>query len=243
MKIVSEKDIVVKDFISSGSLSKVYEADFDGKTYAYKLYTIPIGGMLSYLSEFTEEDFGIEYFLPRFLVESSSRMFFKGYLTEYDCVLKELDEIEGRKKKIALLKNGKIVLKRLHLRHKRIHGDIHGSNMLFDEDKLNAALIDFDTMVKIGENINFENMRPFSSIALNYLAYNSLNPKLDIYLFNLATLSLLSGILEEDVLERIAKNDFELLFYNKDVNRLSKELLLNNTRKPYSGEYIIDYID
>lgn len=38
------------------------------------------------------------------------------------------------------------------------------------------------------------------------------------------------------------KNDSNMILENKDIKRLTKELLLNDTKSKYSGEYIIDYL-
>ena len=112
-------------------------------------------------------------------------------------------------------------------------------NILFDDELEKAYLIDFDSCLEINQTLG--STISFSKETIEYLKHNKLDYRLDIYNFNLATLMSLSNKNVVEILEKINEGTSLLIEENKDIKRLSRELILDD-RKTYSGEYIVDYL-
>ena len=90
---------------------------------------------------------------------------------------------------------------------------------------------------------NYENKQSVRLFVQRYLKYYPMSRNMDIYTFNVTTLKMLGNYPEINTLfEDIAKDKFYMFQENKNIKRLTKELLLRDTKKRYSGEYIIDHI-
>ena len=242
MEVISEEALEIKgDSIGLGAFSIVREAKIGDKIYAYKRFHHGIPNhMISHLAELTERTFDEEFLTPIFLVQSSNLKGYTGYLTLYDNFLKEPIKIGDYEHMIEFISKAKETLLKLHHKYKIIHGDIHGGNMLFNPHDYRAYFIDFDNMLE-SEN-NFKGYRAFSNEAGYYLQYHKRDYNLDIYMFNLTTLALLTDYGNRDVLRLIEEDNLSISSENEKVKVLSKELLLTNTKKNYSGEFIIDYL-
>ena len=112
--------------------------------------------------------------------------------------------------------------------------------MLFNE-LMNAFLLDFDSSLIFGQS--YENKLSFRLFVQDYLKYYQPDKNMDIYTFNVTTLKMLSDCPRVKLLlDDIATDEFNMFQDKKEVKKLMKELLLRDTRKEYSGEYIIDYL-
>lgn len=143
-------------------------------------------------------------------------------------------------KQIRYLKIAKHLVVNLHNEFKYIHGDISASNIIVD-DNVKVYLCDFDTAIKFGQEPS--DYTWYSDNLLKYFYYYKFDERVDIYKFNLMTIAVLLNKYEHEVFSLIEQDKLGDLGENKNVKRLAKELLLQDTRKPYSGEFIIDYLE
>lgn len=243
MKVVNVKDFTLIKQLNKGTFSKVYIVDLDGKKYCYKefVHSYADDKSIVKLCDLTDEDFKSQYIVPKYMVYSSGRSLFTGYLSNYDPDLVSIFNPFSREEKIKLLKSVKENIEILHSEYNLIHGDLHLKNILCHKSLLESSIIDFDFAQRIGDipstYVNY-------GLALqDYVKYNPFDYNADKYYFNLSTLKLLAEITEdyENTMEIIKNDQFYFSEINSDVKRLAKELILDSKRS-YNGEYIIDYI-
>ena len=245
MNIINISEIKDKKFFNFGAYSNVYIVSINGKNYVYKEYKEVINPIVkNIIAELTDEEYSDSFLTPIYLVESLNHKKILGCLSKYDKCLTEIDNVCDYPKRIELLKNAKMVLEKWHNESKRIHGDINIGNILVDEKNTKPYLIDFDTSLKLNtkfnKNYDIDDF-PFSDYIYEYLAYYPFDEGIDTFLFNLTTLQLL---VDPDYLSLTKKIRFDKLgIENKDVKRLSKQLLFYDTKKSFDKDYIIDYID
>jgi len=244
MNVVREKDLKSLKFLGSGGYGFVELVELDGIKYAFKSFKNYFSDsiFIDNLCELTHMCFNERYLIPLYMVENSAGTII-GYLTKYDEHLLDIEDCFTRKQRIKLLKSAKQSIVMLHEKYGYIHGDAHFGNILCHDKLLKSYLIDFDLSVKIGAKPStFEG---YKEILQDYLKYYSFDQKVDIFLFNLSCLHILSEKVYIDdyfLLDDIAENKIIIPEMNNNIKNLSKELLLRNTKKSYSGEYIIDYI-
>lgn len=227
MKTINLEEITNKTFIDYGGYSNVYKIEVDKKTYCYKEFTKQYDkDILENIIELSEENFIKEFITPLYIVLKNKDCI--GYITNYYGTLFDIDHEYNLKLQIKLLKDFKRLLEILHNYYKRIHGDINRSNLVYNNSNKNF-IIDFDRSLKIG-SYPISNMS-LNSSAIEYLKYYKFDINIDKFLFNKMTLSILC---QYDIVFKLNEN--------KDIKRLSKELLLTDTKKNISNEYIIDYI-
>ena len=245
MRIINAKDLEIIKKINYGNFSDIFLVSYCGKKYCYKHFTSFYEDILTIdrLGEFTEEKMDKHFITPLYMVENSSGFRIVGYLTHYDKNLVDIEDCYDRKEQIILLKSIKEKIEILHNDIGIIHGDIHLSNVLCDKEKLDIYLIDFDLSMPIGE-------RPYSkldysSAAIKFWDKFGFTEDIDKYVFNYATFELLANIDESFSVSYnlLKEGNYNIPETNSDVKRLCKELLLDDFKKGYSGEYIIDYID
>lgn len=243
MKVISEKDLIVEPIIiGKGNFSEVRKVIFDNKEYCFKFFTRGYSkDIIDNICSLTDTRFKEQYLTPLYMVETSFDGII-GYLTNYNNKLENIKNVTSRNEKILLLKNTKTIIEELHSQYKIIHGDIVKDNLLFDIEKKKSFLLDFDGSLKIGTVP--KSTDSFRIFVKDYINYYSHNIGLDIYTFNVTTLLILSNMYQSvDVLfDDIKYGDFHLQEENKEIKRLTKELLLEDTHKPFSNEYIIDYL-
>lgn len=243
MDVVNESELKTKKFIDRGNFATVYKVELDGKDYAYKVYNdiYPfIQEYADYFYKYLNVKYPKEFLINKFFVSSSKGNYLNGYLSCFKDDLKELDFIYvSLEEKIKALKKAKKLLEFLHKNYGFVHGDIHGANLLFDKNN-NPYYLDFDTMFKSTVGPTYFSV--FSTLAEYYIYYYGADCNLDKYLFNITTVALLENISENDVFEYLKNTDDIRWLSNKDVKKLSKELLLTDVRHNYSGEYIVDHL-
>lgn len=241
MKVMPREFFEISEPFNYGSFGEVYKTEIDGKTYCYKEFKKQFPqDIIRNIASFTDEEYSKEFLTPLYMVHSFGDTTFRGYLTDYYEGLIEIEDVYERAKKILLLKKAKLSIMKFHKCYGKIHGDLNGSNMLFDENDL-AYLLDFDSSLRINQPVG--STRSFSMLVEDYLKLYPLDYSVDAYSFNLNTLAILGKSDPFNVLEGIRKGSFSIPEENIMVRKLSRELLLENPRKPYSGQYIIDYID
>ncbi len=240
MNVVNFRDIILGDKIGRGASGEVRKCTFDGNQYCIKILekTYP-RSVVSNIRNMTSKDFTKEYFVPLYVVEGTTGNFF-GYLMNYDEKLKEASKLKELREKLIFLKRARDVIDKLHIEYKRVHGDLVSENMLYDEI-FNSFLIDFDSSLKFGKK--YEDKQTVRLFVQDYLKYYPVDKNMDIYTFNVTTLKMIGNIPRVDILlDDIAEGEFFMFQENEDIKKLTKELLLRDTRKKYSGEYIIDHI-
>jgi len=227
----------------SGNYARLFTAELDKKLYAYLVFKDLQydNWMIENIGELTEENFSEEFLSPLYLVGKSYKYRFNGILCNYKKEASDLGFIKGHAKLLKYLRKSKEVLLKLHNEFKYIHGDVSASNLLVDKDEDKVYMCDMVTAIKVGKT---PKSYWYLSMDLdNYLRYYGFNKGMDIYKFNLMTLAVLTDKYEQEVFELLENDKIDFLEGNKEAKRLSKELLLENARKPYSGEFIIDYLD
>jgi len=239
MKFIEKTDIEIMNLLNYGSFSDVYRAFYCESMYCYKklLNSYPKDIMIN-IAKLTEKKLSDEFLIPKFIIGKNEENF-EGYLSPYNPDLIEINDVFSRKRKILMLKKAKLAIEKLHSIYNIIHGDINIGNILFDDELEKAYLIDFDSCLEINQTLG--STISFSKETIEYLKHNKLDYRLDIYNFNLATLMSLSNKNVVEILEKINEGTSLLIEENKDIKRLSRELILDD-RKTYSGEYIVDYL-
>lgn len=244
MRIVDVNDLKIIRRLNKGTFSKVFVVEFDGINYCYKefVHTYADDYSLVKLCDLTDKAFDYQFIVPLFMVYSSGRSLFTGYISSYDPNLVSIFNPFSREEKIKLLKSVRDNIEILHNDYNTVHGDLHLKNILCHKHLLETSILDFDFSQICGSApSSFLN---YGLAIQEYIKYFPFDYNADIYYFNLATFNLLAEVDEsyKDTMDIIDKEQYYFSEMNKDVKRLTKELLLLNTRKPYSGEYIIDYI-
>ncbi len=240
MKKLEIKDIIIKENIGYGNFSEVKKCIYKDKLYRIKFITRNYSkNVVSNIIKMTDTKFDKEYFTPLYILENETG-YSLIYIMNYDETLKESFKIKDYNDKITFLKNTRKIIHKLHEDYKIIHGDLVCENMLYDEN-FNSFLIDFDSSIKFGSE--FSDKQMIRIFVRDYLKYYPLDKNLDIYAFNITTLKLLGNYNNiGELFDNIESNKFNMFPNNKDVKKFIKELELKDTRKKYSGEYIIDYI-
>ncbi len=164
-----------------GSESILCDCFYENKHYIYKQpngYDEETFKKMMSLSKISNE-----YFLiPKIFVYQNNPI---GYLLPYLDGYKSFYEIDDKtkKQKIKLLKLAKEAIISMH-NEGIIHGDLHTANIMFKDNDI--KIIDFES-VKY-KKYSFGNMNDFSK---EYLKINKPNKSIDIYNFNIDTVSIL----------------------------------------------------
>lgn len=242
MKVIPREVISVKEPFKIGNFGNIYKTEVNKEKYCYKEFKVNYPrDIIKNLADLTNECFSEEYLTPKYMVVDLDENNFNGYLTKDNgslCAIKKDLEVD---KQILLLKKAQLITLKLHSQFGRIHGDLNDENILFSEDNYEPFLLDFDSSLRFGQPVG--SLVSFSKPIKDYLKYYSVDYKIDAYSFNLTTLAVLIGCDWMDVLSRISNDDYNFPNENVMTRKLAKEMLLRDTKKPYSGEYIINYID
>ena len=229
---------ILKPNFSEGHFSNIHIVTYQNMEYCFKVFKmIYPTQIIENIGNLTEKDFSKEFLTPTDIVTKKGK--YIGYLTHFNNENKVITDIKlNYNQKILLLKDAKKKIEKLHNDYKIIHGDLSVYNILCD-NKLNTSIIDFDASLYFDQIIG--NSISLPRIILNYLKYYEYDYKTDIFFFNLNTLKFLHETYIDNVLLKNIKD--ELISDNKQIKRLSKELLLEpeNIKSKYSGEFIIDY--
>lgn len=227
-------NIIYKDELSSiipssemfGSKGYIYTCIFNNKIFIYKE-----------ISNFNEEQINTlevistvkdkNLVLPKFLVYDKNK--FSGYITEYLNNYLPLFNFDylNLDKKIKILKRTKQIILNVH-KENIIHMDLNPFNILCKKSKI--KIIDFDESIY---NFN-KNSSALNPLVLKYLNKNDLDFGVDIFMFNVTTLSLLFNIPFYDILNSCIENKLsieskEILKKMKKFERINNDdFIINN---------------
>lgn len=227
-------NIAYKDELSSiipssdmfGNENYLYTCIFNNKIFIYKEIPNFNGEQINTLESIsTIKNQNLTF--PKFLVYDKNK--FSGYITEYlnnYLPLFSLDDLD-LDKKIKILKITKKIILNMH-KENIIHMDLNPFNILCKKSKI--KIIDFDDSIyKFNKNSN--NLNP---LVLEYLNKNEIDFGVDIFIFNITTLSLLFNIPFYDVL----KYPIEEKLNNEKLEKFEKTKKL---QKLTDNDYLIDY--
>lgn len=195
MEIVKKEELenVMYQNNMMASQAIIYKCNYNGKSYIYK--KIPY---YFYPKEMVELYKKLSYIhnknliLPKFLVSSGDYII--GYLTHFIDfpILTDLQDT-NIKEKIIIIKCVKEAILSMH-KSGIIHCDLHTANIMYKDGQ--TKIIDFDSCV-------YDNNKPYSlnAYAEDYLKTNDISPSLDIFMFNISTISFLYNIAFFDVFD------------------------------------------
>lgn len=227
MNIVYKEELDSKITASDmfGSKGFIYTCIFNDKIFVYKEIPNITDEQINNL-EIISTIKNKNLVFPKFLVYDKNK--FSGYITEYINYLNLYNlNYLSKDKKIKILKLVKKAILNMH-KDKIIHTDLHPFNILYKNKKV--KIIDFDNSIyKFNRNLN--NLNP---LALKYLDKNDLDFDVDIFMFNITTLSFLYDIPFYDVLnfkidENLSNEEEEICDKVKRFKKLNE------------NDYLIDY--
>lgn len=231
MKIISEEKL--KNIKYNGSLLGS-ESDLFNCTYNKNEYLLK--KLFYYLSEdhiqklYSLSKLKTESLvLPKYLIYNEYQkicgylvLFYENYKSFYDIAS------ESKETKIKLLKQAKEKIISMH-DNGIIHRDLHPANIIYQDN--DVKLIDFDSCFY--NNITTGSYNKFSK---SYLEINKLSPSIDIFNFNLDTISILYNIQWNEIL------NFEYVFEERlDSNQ--KEIWVKTKQKKEltNNDFLIDF--
>lgn len=228
MNIVHKYDLtdlcLKQDFL--GSQADFYTCNFNNRRYIYKELCDIHNNALNLYQEL--EQISESFLLIPKLFVMKNRII--GHLTEellnYSLLFNlQLQSTEEKIKMLKLIKEKIIEMHKLGI----IHCDLHTANIMYKESDI--KIIDF-------EDASYRNIIPdhFSKHSKNYLEHNTLSPSVDIYNFNIDTVSILYNVSWSDIFE------YSFTFENK-LTPKQKEIWVKTKEKKEltSNDYLIDY--
>lgn len=166
---------------------------------------------------------------PEFLVYDKNK--FSGYVTKYlngYSPICDSDDL-NLNERIKMLKKARKIILNMH-KNNLIHMDLNPFNILYKRSKI--KIIDFD------DSIYKSNKTPtnLNKLVLEYLSKNDLDYSVDVFMFNITTISLLFDISFYDVFEDCTEE--KLTDEKKEVFEKTKKL-----QKLNNNDFLIDYYD
>lgn len=193
MEIVKKEELenIVYQTNMIGSQAKLYTCYLDGKIYVFKkipyyYYPDDMVALFKRLSCVNNEDL----ILPEILISDYNHII--GYLTSLSNFLALIDLHNlSFNEKVAIINCAKKAVISMH-KNNIVHCDLHTANIMYKDGK--CKIIDFDSCV-------YGNNKPESlnKYAEDYLKTNGISPSLDIFMFNISTISFLYNIAFFDV--------------------------------------------
>ena len=185
-KIVFDDLKNIKQINMLGSESTLYTCSLNNRLYLYKQpndYTKELANKMSDLININSN-----YLItPKHIIYGSNYQKPVGYLIEY---LEDYQSLYYLKKSqddiINILKKVKEAIIEMH-KLGIIHCDLHPANIMSNKD--NIKIIDFDTSKYLNHH-----PRHYNQYSAKYLENNRLNKAIDIYNFNIDTLSCIYNI-------------------------------------------------
>lgn len=232
--------------IGFGSVSDVYQCDYFDSLFAYKEfkdldYVAFINERMQKLKNhyFDETDCIFPY---KFIYKNPKDDLFVGYVMDYIYDYKRFSDLDNLNydEKIYILKKFRKLVDDFHNKYNFIHTDICPWNVFYNEKVDDLKLFDFDTYIDLNNKDN-SLCKYYSDYARFYAKSVGIDKDLDIFLFNLTTYSLLSGVEYNKSLEAISVGKLESIDNNivRNIFEGYKNLECNKTIKK---EYVIDYL-
>ena len=176
----NELESVVENPKMMGSESILCDCYLDGKHYIYKQpnsYNIDTFNKMKALAKIQNE----HLLLPKIFVFQTKPI---GYLLPYLDGYESFYNLKKNKtEKIKLLKKAKDVIIEMH-KYGIIHGDLHTANIMYKDDDI--KIIDFES----SKYLNYE-FGETNDYSIEYLKRHKPNKNVDIYNFNIDTISIL----------------------------------------------------
>ena len=167
---------------------------------------------------------------------------FISYLTEYKYKYEPLHEYDcvSYEKKIKRLKKIRTILDRMHNEYKIVHCDLYHDNLLYNDFKEDACIIDFDTYIDLETKEGYmkNNVDPIIENYIDRDGLDKIDKDIDIYMFNLLCYSFFTNIRINDALANIKAKRFDIINNTNAINILDSY----NKGKTLKKEYIIDYL-
>lgn len=198
MEHINSKKLINLIYLSKARQSIIYECEFNQKKYIYKMFTHALFEDYSDIDlRFdTLQKLDLEFSLvPEYITESTASnadflmSLIDGYITE-KALFENIDNISNPLERYNVLLQVKRSIEELH-KSGVIHGDIHNGNILKKDDKY--VLIDFDNCDIESEGIF---LKPKNALVCvrEFMEKNGITADADIYLFNMLTFKLISGV-------------------------------------------------
>ena len=232
--------------IGFGANAYVYQAEYLEGLCACKEFIDPkyvsiINDKMLEIGDFYK-DYSDKFIFPfKFVYRTRNDENFYAYLMDYYYNYNGLDSIElSKKEKLELIKRARDLVEKLHKDYKILHCDLNSWNFLYNSEKDNLLLSDFDTAVRFNKECDLS-PRLHSDICLDYIENNGLDEGVDIFLFNIFTYSLLNNIDPYSVIFNINNNKYGEIKSQKAREILNSYKDLKN-EKVLKKEYIIDLL-
>ena len=231
--------------IGEGSFSEVFKCDFYDSYFAYKEYKDEnyvkfINERIKKLTSFYNDT---RLTFPYELIyKKPTDEFFVGYVMDPKDNYLNLFKYKNLDydKKIVILKKARELIDILHKKYKIIHTDLNLCNIMYNIEKNDITLIDFDTYINLDDKKGYQDGFYNDFVSL-YLNHNSIDKDLDIFLFNMCCFAFINNIDYFSVLDAINNN------YYKDINSVKAIEIFNSykdieCKKCLKKEYVIDYL-
>lgn len=224
--------------IGYGSYSTIYLSEYKKHEYACKVFD----QHCYKIDKKQEEKFEklcnkynkSNLILPKYLIKNNN---ITSYLTDYynGNTFDKLfyNTFDNKIKYLRIVKN--LIIK-LHSELQIVHSDIHFGNILFNSEKQDVAIIDFD-------NSKIEDLMPeycyLSTSASDFLSYNDFDCNIDIHLFNLLSFGLLNNMGQKDAFYNLNNPKYNSFFTSKTALKTLEDISLYKK----NNNFLIDMID
>lgn len=231
--------------IGEGSFSEVYSCDYYDSYFAYKEFKDKdyVKFINDRIIEITSLCYDFRFTFPyEVIYNKPSDIYFSGYVMvpkdDY-FNLSKYSDIEYNKK-IEILKKVRNLIDILHTEYNILHTDLNLWNIMFNNERNDVTLIDFDTYINLKDKKGYEDGF-YNELFTLYVNNNSIDKDADIFLFNICCFAFINNIDYFDVLKAINKNYFGEINSEKakDLFRSYKDL---ECKKALKKEYVIDYL-
>ena len=224
--------------------SFINKCNFKGKRYIQKVFNLTSLVDLDSLDERFDllSSLNLEHsIIPEYITEIDGQV--NGYLTEL-VLFYDIDSILNPLERYRALFQIKEALLELH-KNGIVHGDVHSGNILSKDNTY--CLSDFDNYECSSEGIHL-NTRNSLFCARDFIEKNGITEDLDVFLFNILTFKVLSGVdyIYYDpknivnyaaVKDSIEKHEYGL-FSSEDAIKICEAILTNTP-----SDYLLDTIE
>lgn len=232
--------ITLYNYLGGGAYSDVYSCDYWEQYFAYKKIQDPkyaqyIDKNINELTNFYgDNDFLFPY---KTIYKSPKDTYLDGYVLDPLYQFKELNNVNEDKIKILL--KSRELLEKFHNKYNYVHTDICPWNYLYNQEKDELILIDFDSAINLKDKGNI-NLDLINFYAAEYIEKRGIDKDLDIYLFNLMTYAILNDI-DYNICLNYIKESKELWLNSEKATKILKSYK-DLGSKTLKKEYIIDYL-
>lgn len=159
---------------------------------------------------------------------------FKGYKSVYRKNFYSINGFEQNKKiKNEILKD---VLEKMNYYHSLniYFGDIHQNNVLFNKETKEVILCDLDNFSI--NNLDFDKKNNYQEL---YLKFSTSKEKMDLFIFNLLTISYMQNISYPYVLDFLLDNGLKGILNTPENRNILTQMI--NLKDGFSGDLLINH--